>query len=327
MNIAVPKARSLYLFVALTMLALFPQQRAAAQTSPSGPVRIIVGFGAGSTADIVARLVGRHMESVIGQPIIVENRPGNSSMVAAETVARAPKDGQTLFMATVANTLNPVQARLPFNLGKDMEPVALLGVSPNVLVVHPSVAARNVKELMAIAKSKPDTLTFGTSGAGTASDLATRLFNIKAGSNVVSVPYQGGANQGMTDLLTGRINAMFNVGVALAPHVASGALVALAVGQPKRATILPDVPTMDEQGIPGFDVGIWIGLLAPGGTPASIVDQMAQAANGALKTEMVMTSLKTQGIDPIGATPAEFRKFIEADIEKWRSILAASPQQ
>jgi tripartite-type tricarboxylate transporter receptor subunit TctC len=326
-NIAVPKIRALCLLAALAMLALFPQQRAVAQTFPSGPVRIIVGFGAGSTADIVARLVGRHMESVIGQPFIVENRPGNSSMVAAEAVARAPKDGQTLFMATVANTLNPVQARQPFNLGKDMEPVALLGISPNVLVVHPSVAARNVKELMAIAKTKPDSLTFGTSGAGTASDLATRLFNIKAGSNVVSVPYQGGANQGMTDLLTGRINAMFNVGVALAPHVASGALVALAVGQPKRATILPDVPTMDEQGIPGFDVGIWIGLLAPAGTPAPIVDKLAQAANGALQTEMVATALKTQGIDPIGAAPAEFRSFIEADIEKWRSILAASPQQ
>jgi tripartite-type tricarboxylate transporter receptor subunit TctC len=120
---------------------------------------------------------------------------------------------------------------------------------------------------------------------------------------------------------------MFNVGVALAPHVASGALVALAVGQPKRATILPDVPTMDEQGIPGFDVGIWIGLLAPAGTPAPIVDKLAQAANGALQTEMVATALKTQGIDPIGAAPAEFRSFIEADIEKWRSILAASPQQ
>lgn len=310
----------------LSVLACFASP-AAAQNAPSGPMRIIVGFGAGSTADIVARLVGRHMESVLGQPVIVENRPGNSSMLAAETVARAPKDGQTLFMATVANTLNPVQAKSAFNLGKDMEPVALLGVSPNVLVVHPSVAARNVKELMAIAKSKPDTLTFGTSGAGTASDLAMRLFNIKAGSNVVAVPYQGGANQGMTDLLTGRINVMFNVGVALAPHVASGALVALAVGQPKRATILPAVPTMDEQGISGFDVGIWIGLLAPAGTPAPLVERLGQAANGALQTEAVQSSFKAQGIDSLGASPAEFRKFIEADIEKWRAILAASPQQ
>jgi tripartite-type tricarboxylate transporter receptor subunit TctC len=305
----------------LTALTL-PMPLAVAET---GPTRIIVGFGAGSTADILARLVGRHMETELGQPIIIENHPGNSSMLAAQVVTRAPPDGHTLFMATVANTLNPVLTNSTFNLAKDMQAVALLGVSPNVLVVHPSIPAKSVKELIEIAKTKPDTLTFGTSGAGTASDFAARLFNIKAGTHLVAANYQGGANQGITDLLTGRITVMFNVAVTLAPYVNSGKLRALAVGQPKRAAILPNVPTMQEEGIPGFDVGVWIGLVAPAGTPADQVVKLARAANSALQDEAVLTTLKTQGIDPIGAGPDEFREFIASDIEKWRSILAASP--
>jgi tripartite-type tricarboxylate transporter receptor subunit TctC len=225
-------------------------------------------------------------------------------------------------MATVANTLNPVQTGLAFNLGTDLEPIALLGVNPNVLVVHPSVPAKSVKELIAVAKTKPDSLTFGTSGAGTASHLAAELFNARAGTKILSVHYQGGANQGMSDLLTGRITAMFNVAAALAPHANSGKLVPLAVGQPKRAGIMPNVPTMDEEGISGFDVGIWIGLLAPAGTPAPVVDKLSLAANEALKTEAVMAVLMTQGIDPVGATPQEFSSFIRADIDKWKSIIA-----
>ena len=295
---------------------------ALAQTYPASPVRIIVGFGPGSTADILARLVAKHMETSFGQPVLVENRLGNSSMSAAQIVSRAPKDGYTLFMATVANTLNPVQTGSPFNLGTDLEPIALLGVNPNVLVVHPSVPAKSVKELIAIAKTKPDSLTFGTSGAGTASHLAAELFNARAGTKILSVHYQGGANQGMSDLLTGRITAMFNVAAALAPHANSGKLVPLAVAQPKRAGIMPNVPTMDEEGIPGFDVGIWIGLLAPAGTPAPVVDKLSLAANDALKSEAVKAALTTQGIDPVGATPQEFSTFIRADIDKWKSIIA-----
>jgi tripartite-type tricarboxylate transporter receptor subunit TctC len=296
----------------------------SAQPYPSSPIRIVVGFGAGSTADSLARLLTRHMEAKLGQPVIVENKPGNSSMLAAEFVARAPKDGYTFFMATVANTLNPAQTGSAFDLGKELAPVALLGVVPNVLVVHPSIPAKTVKELIAIAKAKPDTLTFGTSGAGTASHLAAELFNAKAGTKIVAVHYQGGANQGVPDLLSGRITVMFNVAAALAPHASAGKVVPLAVGQPKRASIMPDVPTMDEAGMPSFDVGIWIGLLAPAGTPAEIVDKVSVAANEALKTEAVLTAIRTQGIDPIGGTPQEFAKFIRADIEKWNAILATT---
>lgn len=297
---------------------------ASAQTYPSGPIRIVVGFGAGSTADILARLVGKHMETKLGQPVVVENRPGNSSMLAAEAVARADKDGYTLFMATVANTLNPAVTGSAFNLGKDLEPIALLGVVPNVLVGHPSLQANNVKELIALAKKNPDGLTFGASGNGTASHLAAELFNQKAGTKIVTVFYQGGAAQGVTDLLTGRINLMFNVAAPLAPQVKAGKLKPFAVGQPKRTAVLPDVPTMDEAGMPGFDVGIWIGLLAPAGTPADIVGKLSTVANEALKTDAVSTALKTQGIDPLGSTPKEFADFIRADISKWSSVLATT---
>ena len=296
---------------------------ASAQTYPSGTIRLLVGFGPGSTADTLARLVGKHMEQVFGQPVVVENRPGNSSMIAAETVARAAPDGYTLFMATVAQTLNPAQTKSGFDLARQMVPIALLGVVPNMLVAHPDVQVKSVKDLLALAKAKPESLTFGTSGAGTASHLAAELFYQKAGTKIVAVHYQGGSNQALTDLLAGRITLMFNVAATLAPHVKNQKLNALAIAQPKRAGIMPDLPTMDEAGMPGFDVGIWIGLLAPAGTPADIVDKLSKAANDALKTEAVIKAMQTQGIDALGGTPKEFEAFIRADSDKWIALLAA----
>lgn len=310
---------SLLLAAALTAVSA----PAFAQTYPSSPIRILVGFGPGSTADTLARLVGKHMEQVFGQPVVVENRPGNSSMIAADTVARAAPDGHTLFMATVAQTLNPAQTKSGFDLSKQMAPIALLGVVPNMLVAHPDVQARTLKDVIALAKSKPDSLTFGTSGSGTASHLAAELFNQKAGTKIVAVHYQGGSNQALTDLLAGRITLMFNVAATLAPHVKNDKLKALAIAQPKRAGIMPELPTMDEAGMPGFDVGIWIGLLAPAGTPADVVEKLSKAANDALKTEVVTKAMSTQGIDVLGGTPKEFETFIRADIDKWNALLAA----
>jgi tripartite-type tricarboxylate transporter receptor subunit TctC len=296
---------------------------AEAQTYPVHPIKIVIGFGPGSAADILARLVGKEMEVNLGQPIVVENRPGNSSMLAAETVARATADGYTLFMATIANTLNPAETKANFNLGKDLAPIVLLGVVPNVLVANPSVPANNLQELIALAKSKPESLSFGSSGYATASYMAAELFNAKAGTKILTVPYQGGSNQAVTDLLSGRITLMFNVAPTLAPHVEAGKLKAFAVAQPKRASIMPDVPTLEEAGVPGYDAGIWIGLLAPAGTPPSIIEKLSIAANGALNTEAVRTGLKQQGTDPVGGTPKEFADFIRADIEKWVALLAS----
>ena len=297
---------------------------ASAETYPSHPIKLVVGFGPASSADVLARLLARQMEQKFNQAVVVENRPGNSSMLAAEAVARASPDGYTLFMATVANTLNPAQTNSSFNLGRNMAPVALLGVVPNVLVAHPSVPAYSLKELIALARAKPDNLTFGTSGSGTASHLAAELFNSKAASKIVAVHYQGGSSQAVTDLLAGRITLMFNVAATLAPHVAAGKLKAIAVAQPKRAGIMPDVPTMSEAGMPGFDAGIWIGLLAPANTPPDIVEKLSASANAALNSEMVQAALRPQGIDPLGGGPAEFSGFIRADIDKWTAILAAT---
>jgi tripartite-type tricarboxylate transporter receptor subunit TctC len=296
----------------------------AAQTYPTQPIKVLIGFGPGSAADILARLVGKQMEVSLGQPIVVENRPGNSSMIAAETVARAPADGYTLFMATIANTLNPAETKSNFNLDKDLAPIALLGIVPNVLVAHPSVPANNLQELIALAKSKPESLTFGSSGYATASYMAAALFNANAGTKILTVPYQGGSNQAVSDLLSGRITLMFNVAATLAPHVEAGRLKAFAVAQAKRASIMPDTPTLAEAGMPGYDAGIWIGLLAPAGTPPAIVEKLSGAANDALNAAEVRTALKRQGTDPVGGTPKEFADFIRADMDKWVAVLAAS---
>jgi tripartite-type tricarboxylate transporter receptor subunit TctC len=318
------RPRTLITLIASLLFLTAPLTPAVAQSFPTTTIRIVVGFGPGSSADILARLIAKQFEQTFNQPAIVENRPGNGSMLGAEAVARAPKDGHTLFMATVANVINPTLNNAKFSLGADLAPVALLAVVPNVLVAHPSVPANSVAELIALAKAKPDSLFFGTSGAGTASHLAAELFNLKAGTKITAVHYQGGSNQVLTDLLAGRVNLSFNVAATMAPHVKAGTLKALAVAQQKRAGAMPDVPTMDEAGMPGFDAGIWIGLLAPAGTPPEIVDKLSAAANAALKTEAVAAALKAQGMDALGGSPAAFSDFIAADIEKWVSVLNAT---
>jgi tripartite-type tricarboxylate transporter receptor subunit TctC len=312
------------LCLGVTLTSVAGMTSTVAQTYPTHPIRIIIGFGPGSAADILARLVGKQMEVSLGQPIVVENRPGNSSMIAAETVARATADGYTLFMATIANTLNPAETKSSFNLGKNLAPIALLGVVPNVLVANPSVPANNLQELIALAKSKPEGLTFGSSGYATASYMAAELFNAKAGTDIPMVPYQGGSNQAVSDLLAGRITLMFNVAATLAPQVAAGKLKAFAVAQGKRASIMPDVPTLAEAGMAGYDAGIWIGLLAPKATPQAIVEKLSTAANDALDDAEVRAALKAQGTDPVGGTPKQFSDFIRADIEKWTVMLAKS---
>jgi tripartite-type tricarboxylate transporter receptor subunit TctC len=308
----------------MTLAAVAGSASVVAQTYPTQPIKVVVGFGPASAADVLARLVGKQMEAHLGQPIVVENRPGNSSMIAAETVARAAPDGYTLFMATIANTLNPAETKTGFDLGRDLAPIALLGVVPNVLVAHPSVPANNLQELIELAKSKPESLTFGSSGYATASFMAAELFNANAGTKVLTVPFQGGSNQAVSELLSGRITLMFNVAATLAPYVEAGKLKAFAVAQSKRASIMPDVPTLSEAGMQGYDAGIWIGLLAPAATPPAIVEQLSRAANDALNTEEVRSALKRQGTDPLGGTPKEFAGFIRADIEKWTALLASS---
>jgi tripartite-type tricarboxylate transporter receptor subunit TctC len=314
---------ALILAAALTAAGTALPERASAQQYPSQTIHILVGFNPSSSADVVTRMVGKYIENKLGQPVIVENRTGNSSMIAAETVARAANDGYTLFTATVANTIYPARTGSKFDLGKDMQPIALLGSVPGVLVINPKVPAKNMKELAALMKSKPETLTYGTSGVGTSSYLAAEMLNLKLGTKVVAAHYQGGSSQRIADLLAGRVNVAFNVAISVAPQIKAGKLRAIAVAQKKRAAILPDVPTLDEAGIHGIEGGVWIGLLAPAGTPKPIVAKLSAAANEALKSPEVVKAFQLQGIDVLGGTPQEFASFIDEDIARWTTVLKA----
>jgi len=295
-----------------------------AQDFPNRPIRVIVGFGPGSGADITARVVGARMSQTLGQQIVVENKAGAGSSLAAEAVARAPKDGYTLLMATISQPINAaVVPNLPFDFVKDFAPIALVSTAPNLLVVHPSVGVKSVKELIALAKAKPDALSFGSSGVATGTHLSAELLKVLTGVQMVHVPY-GGSAQAVTDLLAGRIQLLFSPVSTVIQHVREGKLVALATTEAKRAAIAPDIPTMTEAGLPGFDTGLWFGLLAPAGTPREAIDKLARAVNEAVKTDEVAKALAPQGIDLLGGTPDEFARYIDSEMKRWDTVSRAA---
>jgi len=296
---------------------------APAQDYPSRPVRIIVGFGPGSVADIVARVLAARIGQALGQQFVVENRAGAGSSLGAEFVTRATKDGHTLFMSTVANAINPAVHKLSFDFGKDLTPIMLVGEAPQMLVAHPSLGVGSVRELIALARSKPEQIQYATSGAGTLGHLSGELLSTSAGIKLMPVPYPGSA-QGMTDVLAGRVAMMFGPASTVWPSVQAGSLKALAVTQAKRAQLAPDVPTMAEAGIIGYGAGIWMGLLAPAGTPRAIIDRLAAAANDALKSDDVLGTLRAQGVEPRGGTPDEFARHIDLELKKWAAVAAAA---
>ena len=293
---------------------------AGAEDYPARPVRIIVGFAAGASADITARVLAQKLGTTLGQQFVVENRAGAGSNLATEFVARAQKDGYTLLLGTVANTINAtLSANLSFDFAKDLVPIALVATVPNLLVVHPSTGVANVQELIRLAKSKPGEIFFGSSGVGTSPHLSGELFNEMATVKLVHVPYQGSA-QAVTDLLAGRISVMFSPASTVLPHVQEGKLKALASTQGKRAGIAPDLPTMAEAGLSSFDTGVWFGLLAPAGTPKEIVDKLNRAINEALQSNDVLAPLRAQGIDPLGGSAAEFARYIDSETKKWAAV-------
>jgi tripartite-type tricarboxylate transporter receptor subunit TctC len=303
---AVKTRARLLLGVTIALIALACAPPLSADDYPARPVRVVVGFGPGAVADLAARAVGPRM-----------------SGIAAEYVARAPKDGYTLLMATVANTINAAISTLPFDFGKDLAPVALVANVPNVLVVHPSLGVSSVRELIALAKAKPEQLFYASAGAGTLGHLSGVLLNIRAGVKLVHVPYPG-SPQGVTDLLAGRVSVMFSPASTVWPHVQAGRLKALATTETKRAAIAPDLPTMAEAGLPGYDTGIWIGLLAPAGTSRAVIDKLASALNDALKADEVLTALRAQSVEPLGGSPEEFARHIETDTSNWTAVTKAA---
>ena len=296
------------------------QPLARADDYPARPVRMVVGFGPGAVADVIARAMAARMSQSIGQQIIIENRPGAGSSLGAEYVARAPKDGYTLLMCTVAQTINPALNNLSFDFGKDLAPIMLVANAPQILVAHPSLPANTVQEMIALAKADPNGLQYASSGAGTMSHLSGVLLSSSTGIKLTQIPYPGSA-QSMTDVLAGRVPMMFGPAATVWANVQGGKLKALAVTQPTRAAIAPDVPSMVEAGVAGYSAGIWMGILAPTGTPREIVEKLSRAANEAVKSAEVLTLLRTQGIDPLGGSPDEFARFIDDELKKWAGVV------
>jgi tripartite-type tricarboxylate transporter receptor subunit TctC len=285
-------------------------------------VRIVVGFPAGAAGDLVSRAVAANLGAASGQQFIVENRPGASSNIATEYAARAPKDGYTLFLGTVANVVNAaVSPNLPFDFSKDFAPIALAATVPVVLVVHPSLKVNSVAELIALAKSKPGELSFASSGVATTPHLAGILLNVRAGIKLLPVPYQG-SSPAVTDLLAGRTQIMFSAVSVVLPHIQAGTLKALAWAAPKRGAALPDLPTVAEVGLPELDASIWFGLMAPAGTPKPILDKLAATLNAGLKSEALQKQLQQMGYEPLGGTPEDFKRYVDAELRKWTEAVA-----
>lgn len=295
-----------------------------AQDYPNKPVRLAVGFTAGSVADITARVLGNRMGQILGQQVVIENKPGAASNLAAEYVARAPKDGYTLFLPGSVNANNAaMMSNLSFDIVKDFAPVALVNEVAVILVVHPSVGVNTVQELIALAKSKPGELTYASTGIGSAPHMSGELFMHNTGTKLVHVPYQG-SPQAATDLLAGRVQVMFSPATAVISLVKSGQLKVLASSTAKRASILPEVPTMIEAGMPGFVTSIWFGLTAPAGTPADALGKLSRAALEALKSPEVIAAWAPQGVDPMPGGPDEYSRHIASEVKRWADLAVAA---
>ena len=307
-----------------SLFALAASATAQAQSWPSKPLRIVVGFPPGASADVAARLVAAKMSESLGQSVLIENKPGAGSNIATESVVRAPADGYTLLLGTIANTINAsLSKNLPFDFGRDLAPVASLASLPNLLVVTPSLGVSTVQELVAAAKRKPGEILYGSSGNGTGPHLSGELFNLMAGVKLTHVPYKG-SPQAMTDLLGGRVQAMFAPASTALPHIKAGTLKVLAVSSAKRTGASPELPTIAESGLPGFETSVWFGLLAPAGTPRDIIERLNREANRALADPGVKAQFAVQGIDAMGGTAEQFAAYIKDETAKWARVVQAS---
>ena len=294
---------------------------AMAEDYPTRPIRVIVPFPAGQASDTIVRLVGDQLGRRLGQPIIVENKPGAGGNLGTEQGARAAADGYTLTIATAALPISKlVYRKLAYDPVKDFDPVTLMTVTPLVLVTRPNLPANNVKELVELARKSPGTLTFASSGQGTSHQLSSELLKALADVDMLHVPYRGSAPAHL-DLMGGRVDIMFDNIVPVSPHIQSGKLKALAVTTKERAPALPSVPTMAESGYASFEAVAWFGVLAPAGTPAPIVDRLSREINAVLQMPEVNAKLVLMGANVAGTSPAEFRSFMAAEINKWVPVV------
>ena len=309
------------LLLGTTLLATLP---AAAQNYPVRPVRMIVPFAAGGNTDITARAIGAKLSDVFGHQVVVENRPGGATNIGTELVVKAPPDGYTILMGGATNAINmSTQAKPPYDTLRDLAPVILCVKGANVLSMHPSVPARNLKELIALARARPGQLNFASSGLGSSNQMAGELFKMMAKINIVHVPYKGNA-PALTDTMAGHVEMMFSGVPALIPHIQSGRLRAIAIGSLKRFTAIPEVPTFDESGVKGYEATTWFGLMAPIKTPREIVARWNTEVGKILAAPDLKGRFINEGLEPMGGTQEEFGKFIRVEIDKYAKVVAAT---
>src|SRR5260221_938907 len=292
------------------VLCAFGSTLAHGQGFPNKPVKIVVPFTAGSATDILARTVGQKLGELWAQPVVIDNRPGAGGTIGAGIVAKSPADGYTLLVHSAAQAVNAsIYPSLPYDTAKDFVEVATLGGQPNVLVVAPSTGYKSVADLIAAAKKTPGALNFGSAGTGSGTHVNGEKFKLAAGIDVVHIPHKG-TPEALTDTMTGRVTYFFSPISAALPNVREGKLVALAVSTAQRSSVLPDVPTIAEGGLPGFDYNLWVGMFAPAGTPADLVDKINRDVGRVLQTPEAQERLAALGAEPMVMTPAEFRKFM-----------------
>ena len=297
---------------------------AAAEEYPARAVKIIVPFGAGGPADIYARFVGQRLSAVFKQPFVIENRPGGGAIIGTEEVARAGADGYTLLMMSNTHTTNETLiAKKPYQLMRDFVPVAPINSSDLVMVVHPSVPAKNLKEFIALVKSKPGAMHYASSGPGTPYHMAGELFKAMSKTDIVHVPHRG-SGEARSSVLGGHVQMMIDAVSTMAPNVQAGKVRALGTTGPKRSSVLPDVPTVSEAGVAGYDAVIWLGIMAPKGTPQKTVELLNAEINKVLVKPEVKKAWAEQGVVPVVMKPAEFGKYLREDIAKWAKVVEVS---
>ena len=297
---------------------------ASAQDYPNRPVRIVVPFAAGGPADVYARFLGQRLGDALGQPFVVDNRPGGGSVIGTDAVAKSPADGYTLLMMSNTHTVNEsLMPSKPYALMRDFVPVAPVNSSDLVLVVHPSVKANTLAELIAQAKAEPGKMSYASSGPGTPYHMAGELFKAMAGLDILHVPYKGSAGA-RTDILGGQVNMMFDAVTVMAQHAREGKVKAIATSGTSRSTVLPNVPTVAEAGVPGYESTIWLGIMAPKGTPPAVVSKLNAEIVKVVSQPQVVADWGKQGAVTMPMSPAEFEKYLNADIVKWERIVKIS---
>jgi tripartite-type tricarboxylate transporter receptor subunit TctC len=307
--------------------ALFCACGAAGGTSaqpvdyPSKPIRILVPFVAGGATDILARLVGQNLTSQWGQQVVIDNRPGANGILAADLTAKATPDGHTLLFVAIGHAINPLlQKNLPYDTQKDFTPVSLAAVLPLIVSVHPTVPATSVKELVALAKTGPRRLNYASGGVGSSQHLATALFASMAKVDIVHIPYKGG-NQGLLDVVAGQVDMMISTILSLTPHLKSGRLKGLAITTPKRSSAWPDMPTVSEAGLRGYQSLAWYGMVGPRGMAPPVLKKLSDEVARIIRSKEVSENLTAQGADPVGSSPAEFGAFIRDETNRYAKVV------